>query len=382
MAWNEPGGGDKDKNPWGNRKPEQGPPDLDEIVQKVGEKFDKIFGGGQKTGQNDDGGGGLSNASFGLILFIALAVWISSGFYIIEPAELGVVTRFGHYEKTTEQGLNWHLPAPIEQVQKVNVQQVRAVTHSALMLTKDENIVKIELVVQYRVKDAKDYLFKVADPDNTLLHATESALREIVGTSNMDAVLTSERTRVAAETEEIIKGIIDLYETGLIVTSVNMQNAQPPAAVQAAFADVIKAREDQERSKNKADAYANEVFERAGGLAGKLRQESQAYKAKVIAHADGETKRFLSVLREYEKAPIVTRQRIYLETMESILSKTSKIMVDLQGNNLVVLPLEKLLGATGTGEITPSGTSTPSQSTIPNRFSQTDRDNSRDRGGR
>jgi membrane protease subunit HflK len=358
MAWNEPSGGNNGKDPWGRRKEEQGPPDLDEIVTKMGDKLSSIFGGGNNSdksnGQNkkssgSDGNGGeaLSWTALIFIVLIFLFIWGLFGLYIIQPAEVGVVTQFGRYEETTLQGLNWHLPYPIEEVEKVNVEQVQAVNHKALMLTKDENIVEIELVVQYRIIEAKDYLFNVQDPDSTLKQATESALREIVGTSNMDAVLTSERTRVAADTKLLIQDIVDRYKTGLMVVGVNMQNAQPPAAVQAAFADVIKAREDEERSKNKAHAYSNEVIQKAGGISDRLREEAQAYKAKVIAHSEGETKRFLSVLKEYDLAPEITRQRLYLETMESVLSNSSKVMIDInRGNNLMVLPLDRMLGTT------------------------------------
>jgi membrane protease subunit HflK len=335
MAWNQPGGN-------GNR--EQRPPDLDEVFEKIQNKMGNIFGNGNGNEPDGNGGGSLSWSAIGFLAVIFLLVWSLFGFYTIQPAELGVVTQFGRYKETTEQGLNWHIPYPIETVQKVNVEQVQAINHRALMLTKDENIVVIELVVQYRIKNAENYLFKVDNPEDTLHQATESALREIVGSSKMDDVLTSQRTRVAMETKQVIQDIIDPYEVGLTVTSVNMQNAQPPAAVQAAFADVIKAREDEERSKNKANAYANGVIEKAKGTVDRLIEEAEAYKAQVTAQSLGDTQRFLSILTAYEKAPDITRQRLYIETMESVLSKTSKIIVDIKsGNNLMVLPLDKLL---------------------------------------
>ncbi|RKZ40871.1 MAG: FtsH protease activity modulator HflK [Gammaproteobacteria bacterium] len=396
MAWNEPGSSGN-QDPWGNRKKEQGgPPDIDELVQKMGDKLGKIFGGnasndkrgggdnrGGSDSSNNNGNEGISWSGISLIIILLLAIWFAFGFYIIQPAELGVVTRFGEYNSTTEQGLNWHLPSPIEQVQKVNVEHVRSLTHRALMLTQDENIVVIELEVQYLVKDAKNYLFKVLDPDNTLHQATESALREVVGTSNMDGVLTSERTRVALETKVLIQDIVDRYQTGLMVTSVNMQNAQPPDAVQAAFADVIKAREDEERSKNQADAYSNQIVERAKGTSDRLRLEALAYKAQVTARSEGETKRFLSVLKEYEKAPAITRQRLYLESIETVLSNTSKVMVDIQGgNNLMVLPLDRLLGQTTNLEQTAPNQS-PSALQSASRLRSADRgDDLRTRGGR
>ena len=323
MAWNEPGGNGKD--PWGHQKNEQGPPNLDEIVKKMQEKLGNLFRNAKEPQRDDH----LNGIIMGMVFLFLLFFWLMSGVYIIQPAEQGVVTRFGAYQDTTEQGLHWHIPYPIEQVEKVNVEQVRAIQHKALMLTQDENLVEIELVVQYRVKDAKDYLFMVADADDTLHQATESALREIVGNSEMDKVLTTDRAKVANDTRDVTQAIIDRYKTGLQVISVNMQNAQPPQEVQDAFADVIKAREDEERLKNKAKAYANETIQKAGGVADKLRQEAQAYRAQVIAHAEGETKRFLTVLQEYDKAPEITRQRFYLETMETLLSNTSKILVDL-----------------------------------------------------
>lgn len=388
MAWNEPGG-NGNQDPWGHKKNEQGPPDLDEVFQKIQNKMGNIFGNGNNNsdgGSGNNGGGSLSWSAIGFLAVIFLLIWSLFGFYIIQPAELGVVTQFGRYKETTEQGLNWHLPYPIETVEKVNVEQVRAINHRALMLTQDENIVVIELVVQYRIKNAENYLFKVDNPEDTLHQATESALREIVGSSKMDDVLTSERTRVALETKEVIQKIIDPYQVGLTVTSVNMQNAQPPAAVQAAFADVIKAREDQERSKNKANAYANEVIEKAKGTADKLIQEAEAYKAQVTAQSIGDTQRFLSVLKEYEKAPDITRQRLYLETMESVLSKTSKVMVDIKsGNNVMLLPLDKFLDREPEIDTTPVSNITESNSSSVNQNIPTivrDNNDLRSRGGR
>jgi modulator of FtsH protease HflK len=341
MAWNEPGKDGKD--PWG-RRPNQGPPDLDEVVDQIKEKLNQLFGGG--NGNSPKEPSGRSDFSFKRILpFIVLAIlfWGATGFYIIQPAFQGVETRFGKYTQTTTQGLNWRLPYPIEDVSKVNVEEVRAIRHKAVMLTQDENIVEVELVVQYQVGDAKDYLFNVRNPDDTLHHAAESALREVVGNSKMDDVLTSGRDVVAQNTKVSTQDILNRYKTGLTVRSINMQNAQPPDEVQGAFADVIKAREDEERSKNKADAYRNEVVQRAGGGADKTTQEAEAYRAQVIEHALGETRRFNSILAEYKKAPEITRQRMYIETVENVLQHTSKVLVDVkQGNPLIVLPTDKL----------------------------------------
>ncbi|MFK5968883.1 MAG: FtsH protease activity modulator HflK [Candidatus Marithrix sp.] len=372
MAWNEPG--DNNKDPWNK----QGPPDLDEVIQKIQSKLGSIFGGGGNNG----GDSSYSGPPIWIVLIFLVPVWGLFGIYTVRPAEVGVVTRFGQYHETTQEGLNWHIPYPIEKVQKVNIREVRPVTHKALMLTEDENIVEIEVIVQYRVVSARNYLFNVTDPDDTLRQATESSLREVVGTSEMDGVLTSERTRVSADTKKLIQEIVDRYETGLTVINVNMQNAQPPAEVQGAFEDVIKAREDQERSKNKAQAYSNEVIEKVKGAADKLREEAQAYKAQVIARSEGETKRFLSVLTEYEKAPEITRQRLYLETMESVLSNTSKIMLDVNGsNNLMVLPLDKLIGNRVNNSAIPLLPSS-SQSIINQQSRNNIRNDTRNRGGR
>lgn len=340
MAWNEPGKDGKD--PWG-RRPNQGPPDLDEVVDQIKEKLNQLFGGG--NGNTPKEPSGRSDFSFKKLLpFIALGIlfWGATGFYTIQPAFQGVETRFGKYTQTTSQGLNWRFPYPIEDVSKVNVEEVRAIRHRAVMLTQDENIVEVELVVQYQVGDAKDYLFNVQNPDDTLHHATESALREVVGNSKMDDVLTSGRDVVAQNTKVSTQEILNRYKTGLTVRSVNMQNAQPPEEVQGAFADVIKAREDEERSKNKADAYRNEVVQKAGGGADKTTQEAEAYRAQVIEHALGETRRFNSILAEYKKAPEITRQRMYLETVENVLQHTSKVLVDTKSNPLIMLPTDKL----------------------------------------
>lgn len=362
MAWNEPGNGSKD--PWGNRKNnEQGPPDLDEMVRKLQQKFRSLLGGsGSGSGSSRRPEGvGRSGPGFSIIAALAVVVWALSGIYIIDSAERGVLLRFGTYEQTTGPGLHWHLPYPIETVDKVNVDEIRnveigfrsgdelkqgvePVAREALMLTEDENIVNVKLAVQYRVKDARDYLFNVIDPDATLIQATESAVREIVGKSSMDFVLTEGRTEISNRTEELTQQILDRYKTGLQVTSVNMQDAQPPDEVQDAFQDAIRAISDEQRLINEAQAYANDIIPRAKGAAARLEQEGQAYKAKAVAQSQGEASRFTQVLGEYTKAPEVTRKRLYLEAMESVLTNTSKVMVDVEGgNNLLYLPLDRLM---------------------------------------
>lgn len=352
MSWNEPGGDKKD--PWSGRKDENGPPDLDEVIRSFQDKLGGLFGGGSGNGGSEGG----SLKGLGFLLVGALILWCFSGLYIVDEGRRGVVTRFGAYTETTEPGLNWHLPAPIEQKQIVDVQNVQvvevgyrsggrqgagSVPREALMLTKDENIVDIRLAVQYQVKDAKDYVFNVLNPQATLKQVTESVLRGVIGHSNMDFVLTEGRSEIVSEILTEIQKIMDLYESGVIVTTVNLQDAQPPEQVQGAFEDAIKAREDEQRFINEAEAYANEVVPVARGEASRKTQEAEAYKERVIARATGEVSRFAQLLKEYNKAPEVTRQRMYLESMEDVLGETSTVMVDVQkGNNLVYLPLDKI----------------------------------------
>lgn len=358
MAWNEPGGAGN-KDPWGNRKntEQQGPPDLDEVVRKLQQRLRGLFGG-KGPGV---GGGEVKPSRFGLgaLALIALIIWLLSGIYIIDPAERGVVQRFGKYVATTLPGPHWHMPYPIEAVEKVNVEQIRnveigfrsdglkqnveSVSREALMLTQDENIVDVRFSIQYRIKDAPDYLFNVRDPDFTLVQATESVVREVIGKSKMDFVLTEGRSEIAANTEKLTQAILDRYNSGLQVTSVNMQNAQPPEEVQDAFQDVVRSREDEQRLKNEAESYANDIIPRARGAAARMSEEANAYKARVIAEATGDASRFTQILQAYQQAPDVTRERLYLETMESVMSNTNKIMVDVpNGNNLLYLPLDRL----------------------------------------
>jgi len=365
MAWNEPGGS-KDDDPWGDGKNnQQGPPDLDEVVRNIQEKVAGIFGGKKKGSGSGTGSGGRMPGNFGIgiIVLIIVAVWALSGFYIVDQGKRGVVLEFGKYNETTQAGLRWHIPYPVESVQIVNVSQIRnveigyrsgggeqatrSIPREALMLTQDENIVDVNFAVQYRVKDAKDYLFNVRDPDVTLGAASESAIREVIGKSKMDFVLTEGRSEVAQRVETLIQQILDLYKSGLHVTSVNMQDAQPPEQVQAAFSDAVKAREDLQRSRNEAEAYANDVEPRARGTKAQITAEAEAYKQKVVIQANGEASRFLQVLAAYKKAPEVTRERLYLETIEDVMSKTSKVMLDVKGSgNVLFLPLDRLLQGT------------------------------------
>lgn len=351
MSWNEPSGNNKD--PWGDRKNKEGASDLDEAIRSFQEKLSGIFGGGNKGSSKNKP---LRNLGFLLIGVIVL--WAMSGFYIVDEGKRGVETRFGAYTSTTQPGLNWRFPAPIDQVQIVDVQNVQvvevgyrsggrqglgSVPREALMLTKDENIVDVRLAVQYRVKDAKAYAFNVLNPGATLKQVTEGVERGVIGYSTMDFVLTEGRSEIVAAIHAEIQKVMDSYQSGILVTTVNLQDAQPPEQVQGAFEDAIKAREDKQRLINEAEAYSNEVIPVARGAASRKVQEAEAYKERVIARATGEVSRFSQLLKEYKKAPEVTRQRIYLESIEKVLSKTATVMVDVKGsNNLLYLPLDKL----------------------------------------
>lgn len=345
MAWNEPG---KGGNPWNSGGGKQGPPDLDKVVRDLQRKLSGVFGG--KGGGSGSGGGGgrAAGAGLGLVAAAGVVLWLLSGFYQVEEAERGVVLQFGAYHKTTMPGLHWHIPYPIQRVETVNVAQVDSFTHSTRMLTADENIVSVDLRVQFRRTDAQAFLFNVRDPEQTLGEVTETAIREVVGKSLLDFVLTEGRAEVAAQTREIIQSTLDSYGTGIEVTSVNLEDANFPSQVEAAVQDAIKAREDRDRLALEAEAYANDVVPRARGNAARLLESAEAYRAQVIAEAEGETDRFLALLAEYTRAPQVTRQRLYLETMEQVLGNASKVLVDTPGSGtLMYLPIEELLKRSG-----------------------------------
>ena len=360
MAWNEPGGnGDKksgDRDPWntkrGNRG-NQGPPDLDEVFKNLQKKFGSLFGGksGGKGGRSG-GGTGRSAGGFGIGLVIAILFifWMATGFYKVEEAERGVVFRFGKHVETTQKGLHWHLPTPIERVEKVDVTKVYTIPFNSTMLTQDENIVDILGTVQYQIDSAEKYLFNVRHPEISLSQVTESALRQSIGHSKMDYVITEGRGEIAIQVKGIIQDIVNNYQTGLTIFKVNIQSAKPPEAVKDAFDDVTQAREDEERFKNEAEAYRNEVLPKARGASARMREEAEAYKNEVIARAEGEAERFEQLLKEYKKAPQITRERLYIDMMESVLSNSSKVMVDVEGgNNLLYLPLDKLMERESSG---------------------------------
>ena len=367
MAWNEPGKSDQD--PWGNsggsgnnggdKKPpkKSNNDDIDQLLKKA----QSILGGaGGKLGDSGSGLGGIGGLGGSLILAVIVIVWLLSGIYIVDPAERGVVTRFGAFVEETKAGPHWHIPYPIEKVRIVNVDQVRTaeigyrsdvsnrsgnVLNESLMLTKDENIVDLKIAVQYQVESANQYLFELTDPDQTLRAVTESSLREVVGQSTMDFVLTQGRDEVVARVQTLAQERLDAYKTGLRITSVNLQDAQPPEQVQSAFADVVKAREDRERLINEAEAYANDILPKARGKAARELEEASAYHDRVIAQAEGESARFSSIVAEYKKAPEVTRKRLYIDAVSSVMSKSSKVFVGSDSsNNLLYLPLDKMVG--------------------------------------
>ncbi|MDP2785794.1 MAG: FtsH protease activity modulator HflK [Sulfurimicrobium sp.] len=347
MAWNDPD--------WG-KKNNSGPPDLDELWRKFNQKLSAMFGG---KGPSSGGGMPSSGQAFGglgIVAALAIVVWLGSGFYIVNAGERGVVVRFGKYVETTESGPRWHMPYPIEGVTVVNMEQVRTVEvgyrntvkskvlKESLMLTDDENIIDIQFAVQYTLKDPKAYLFNNRHPDEAVLQTAETAIREIVGKSKMDFVLYEGRAEVSAKAAKLMQEILDRYQTGIAISKVTMQNAQPPEQVQSAFDDAVKAGQDKERQKNEGQAYANDVVPKARGGASRLLQEADGYKQRVIANAEGDAARFKQIVAEYNKAPGVTRDRLYLDAMQQIYSATSKVLVDQKGSNsMLYLPLDKLI---------------------------------------
>ncbi len=367
MAWNEPGGNNRD--PWsgGGGGKDQGPPDLGEVFRKFKERLDRMFGnrgsgdrGGDGSGGSSGSGGGFGAGGLIIIVVVAAVVWLASGIYIVDEGRRGVVTRFGAYVATTDPGPHWHLPYPIESVEEVNVaerrrvtigyeavspSQIRPVLSEALMLTADENIVNVQLAVQYEVSSAAQYLYTFSNPDQTLKDVAESALRQVVGQNNLDYVLTEGREEIQQETRDILQRVLDSYEVGLNVVQVAIQDVQPPEQVQPAFIDAIRAREDKERTINEAQGYRNEVIPLAQGQASRIREEAQGYRATVVARAEGDTSRFTQVLEEYSLAPEITRERLYLNTMEEVLGATPKILLDLEtgDNPLLYLPIDRLL---------------------------------------
>ena len=378
MALNDP--------QWG-RRGNQGPPDLDDVWRRFNEKLNALFGRGRVSGGGPGSavpkqfGGGL-----GLLIALVLLVWLASGFYIVDASQRGVVLHFGKYLETTQSGPRWHLPYPIESVEVVNLSQVRTVEvgyrnnvkskviKEALMLTDDENIIDIQFAVQYILKSPEDYLFNNRSPEDSVLQAAETAIREIVGKSRMDFVLYEGREQVAAHATKLMQEILDRYGTGILISKVTMQNAQPPEQVQAAFDDAVKANQDRERQKNEGQAYANDVIPKARGGAARLLQEADGYRQRVIADAEGDASRFRQILVEYSKAPVVTRDRLYLDMMQQVLSSTNKVLIDQKsGASLLYLPLDKLLQTGGSAAATqelPPKVATPESAQQPESTSR------------
>jgi len=342
MAWNDPG---RNRSPWGNR-PDRGAADLDEALRNLQRRLAGLFGGGGAGGGGDaggTGGGAMRGFGAGTVGLVLVAIWAATGLYKVDAAERAVVTRFGKYAATMEPGLRWHMPWPIEARQIINVESVEGFSDQTRMLTSDENLVDINIAVQYRRAEARAFAFNVRDPESTLGEVSESAIREIVGRSRLDFVLEEGRQEIAALTKELIQRTLDSYQTGIEVTSVNLQGVGVPEQVSSAQRDAIKAREDKERLALEAQAYSNDILPKAKGSAARQIEDAQGYKARIVADAEGEAQRFLKLLQAYERAPGVTRQRLYFEAIEEVLGNTNKVLVDTKGTgNMIYLPLDKL----------------------------------------
>jgi modulator of FtsH protease HflK len=412
MSLNDPG--------WGNRggggnRPNQGPPDLEQLWGDLNRRLSGLFGKGKGSGSGGDKppfdmtpkmfGGGV-----GLLLALIVLVWLFSGFYIVDAAQRGVVLQFGKFKETTDPGLRWRFPYPIQSHELVTLSGVRTVEigyrgsdknkvlREALMLTDDENIINIQFAVQWILKDPMDFVFQNRHPEDTVAQAAETAIREVVGKSKMDFVLYEGREQISAQVSKLVQDILDRYRTGILISRVTLQNAQPPEQVQASFDDAVKAGQDRERQKNEGQAYANDVIPRARGTASRLLEEANGYRQRVIVTAEGDASRFRQIQAEYARAPEVTRQRMYLDSMQQVFANTSKIMVDAKGQgNLLFLPLDKLMQAAATGSaaaVASSGNETaptarpnpPGSEVVPPQLNETGRSReslrSRDREGR
>jgi len=359
MAWNEPGGNSNNQDPWGSggggRRggggggDQKGPPDLDEAFRKLQDSLNGMFGKGKRGGGSSSSGGGGRRGGFVLVwvgLVVLLAVWLSSAIYIVDEQEQAVVLRFGKYHETVGPGLNIYFP-PFDRKFQANVTRERSYSKQGQMLTEDENIIEVPLTVQYKISDLQSFVLNVDNPEGSLQHATDSAVRHVVGSTAMDQVLTEGREAMAADVKERLQRFLDNYGTGIIVTQVNLQSAAAPREVQEAFDDVIRAREDEQREKNQAESYANGVIPEARGQAQRMLEEASGYREAVISRAQGEADRFTKLVAEYHKAPGVTRERLYLETIQEVMSNTSKVLVTGESgqNNLLYLPLDKMINS-------------------------------------
>jgi membrane protease subunit HflK len=352
MAWNESGGNNSggNRNPWGNR-PDKGPPDLDEVVRNLQRKLSALLGlgaGGRKPGRPGGVGaglpGGMRGLGIGTLVAVLLVIWALTGLYRVDAAERAVILRFGRYVGTAQPGLNWRLPWPIESKQVVNIASIESFSDQTRMLTSDENMVDINLAVQFRRADPLPYVFNVRDPEATLREVSESAIREIVGRSLLDAVLVAGRQEIAARTKELIQRTLTSYRAGIEITSVNLQGVSVPEQVAPSQQDAIKAREDRERLSLEAQTYANDILPKARGAAARQIQDAQGYRARKIADAEGESQRFTKLLAEYEQAPAVTRERLYIETIEEVFRGSKKVLLDTRGTgNMIYVPIDKLI---------------------------------------
>jgi len=368
MAWNEPGnnGNDNDKDPWGGGRRgggDQGPPDIDEVIKNLTKKFNSLFGGSGGGSSNSTqapaSGGGLSAGLIAGLVVVVAVIWAFMGFYIVDEAERGVVLRFGKVQDLqVEPGLRWNPPL-IDEVFLVNVSELNTETYqNRAMLTTDENIIDIVVTIQYRIQDPLKYVIAVSDPKRSLDNAAESAIRHVIGGNYMDQILTTGRSVVAVDVEDRLQEYMNLYNTGIMINQVNVVDAQPPDAVRPSFDDVIRAREDEQRAQNQAQQYSNQIIPEARGEAQQQIEQASAYRAEVVARATGDASRFEQLLTEYQKAPQVTRQRLYIDALEDVMTASSKIMIDVEGgNNMLYLPLDKIMEQSGgTSQIGRGGT--------------------------
>lgn len=366
MAWNEPG---PNKDPWNQGPKNSGgnkPPDLDALFKR----FKQSLGGGKGNGTGLPSSGGGGGIPKGLVMLLAgalVVLWGLSGFYVVDEQQRGVVLRFGQHIQTNEPGLRWRIPWPVDAVEVINVTGVRSVAENSTMLTQDENIVDVELTVQYRLSDVEKFLFQTAEPDRSLRQATQSAVREVVGTSTMDFIITEGRQEVAERTKVLLQQKLDRYDTGLFVTEVNLRAARPPSPVQSAFDDAIKAREDQVRLVNEAQAYANDRLPRARGAAARLVEEARGYSEQAVSRAEGDASRFSALLTEYKQAPAITKDRLYLDAMSDVFGSTTKVIIDVDSNApLMVLPLDQIRGAGAASNAPRTSTGGSAATTAPN----------------
>ena len=344
MAWNEPGNNGNDKDPWGGggrKGPEQGPPDIDQVIRSLSKKLNGMFGGGARSGGSSSGpSGGFSGGLLAGLVVVAAVIWAFGGFYIVDQV----------LDTTVQPGLHWNPPL-VDEVSLVNISELNAKTYdSNAMLTTDENIIDIEVTVQYLIDDPVKYVLAVQDPERSLDNAAESAIRHVVGGNFMDQILTTGRDRVADDVQQRLQDYMNNYNTGILVSQVNVVQAQPPQAVRPAFDDVIRAREDEQRTQNQAQQYSNQIIPEARGESQRQIEQANAYREEVIAEATGNASRFDQLLVEYQKAPEVTRQRLYIEAVEDVMTASTKIMIDVEGgNNMLYLPLDKIMEQNGRG---------------------------------